>query len=267
MAGNRTPVVFVHGLWLHSSSWTAWAERFEAAGYRPIMPEWPGVPDTVAEARANPDTQAGNGLAEIVAQHAALIRTLDAPPILIGHSVGGFVVQRLLGDNLAAAAIAICPGQIKGVKAIGPAQARSAFAFLRNPANTRRSVSLNAKQFRYAFANAVSQDESDELFERWTIPSPARPLFQLALGNFQPRSPASVAVGNQHRGPLLFMSGRRDHTVPDVLTRAAVKRYRGSRASTEYRAYDDRGHSLIVDSGAPRLMTDALDWLAGKGLR
>lgn len=263
---NRTPVMFIHGLWLHSTSWEGWAERFREAGFEPILPEWPNVPDTVSEARKHPDQQGGVGLREISNHHADIIRRLDKKPILIGHSVGGFIAQHLLGQGLAAAAVAICPGQIKGVFAIAPAQAKSAFSFLINPANTKRAVSLNRKQFRYAFANAVSQAESDEMFEKWTMPSPARPLFQLALGNFIPNSPAKVNTSNTTRGPLLLMSGKLDHTVPDVLTRSTFKQYRRSSASTEYKRFEDRGHSLICDSGWPELADYSISWLNSKGL-
>ncbi|ATZ26349.1 Alpha/beta hydrolase family protein [Streptomyces lavendulae subsp. lavendulae] len=261
MAARPTPVVFIHGLWLHSTSWEGWADVFRDAGYEPVLPEWPGVPPTVAEARLRGDDQAGVGLTEIADAHARVIRELDAPPVLVGHSVGGFIAQHLLGEGLGAAAVAICPGQIRGVKAIGPAQARSTFAFLSNPANTRRAVSLSPEQFRYAFANAVPEHESDELYEKWTIPSPARPLFQLALGNFTPHSPARVDTANRTRGPLLLLSGKLDHTVPDILTRATLKRYRHSAAITEYRRFDDRGHSLIVDHGWPELADASLTWL------
>ncbi|ARZ72183.1 alpha/beta hydrolase [Streptomyces albireticuli] len=264
---TRTPVMFIHGLWLHSSSWQGWADKFRDAGYEPMTPEWPNVPDSVAEARRHPDRQAGVGLAEISRQHATAIRDLGGvKPVLVGHSVGGFIAQHLLGQGLAAGAVAICPGQIKGVKAVGPAQAKATFAFLGNPANTKRAVSLDAGQFRYAFANAVSREESDELFEKWTIPSPARPLFQLALSNFARHSPAKVDTHNNNRGPLLLLSGKLDHTVPDVLTRSTFKRYRESSALTEYQRFDDRGHSLIVDSGWPEVADASLTWLADQGL-
>ncbi|MET7303632.1 alpha/beta hydrolase [Embleya sp. NPDC005575] len=265
MTTKRTPVLFIHGLWLHSTSWRSWAERFREAGYEPLMPEWPGVPATVLAARRQPEQQGGVGLAEISEAHVRVIRELASPPVLIGHSVGGFIAQQLLGEGLAAAAVAICPGRIKGVK-VGPAQAKSTFAFLRNPANTQRAVSLSQAQFRYAFANTVSLKESEDLFAAWTIPSPARPLFQLALGNFTPNSAARVATGNQSRGPLLLLSGKLDHSVPDVLTRATFKQYGKSRATTEYRCFDDRGHSLIVDRGWPDIAEASLTWLADAGL-
>ncbi len=263
---SPTPVMFIHGLWLHSTSWQPWADMFAQAGYDPLTPEWPGVPTTVAEARANPESQAGTGLAEISQHHARIIRELGTKPVLVGHSVGGFIAQHLLGQGLGAGAVAICPGQIRGVKAVGPAQAKSTFAFLSHPGNTKRSVSLDADQFRYAFANAVTPEESDELFERWTIPSPARPLFQLALANFARSSPARVNTHNGNRGPLLLLSGKLDHTVPDVLTRSTFKQYRKSGAATEYRRFDDRGHSLIVDSGWPGVADTALAWLREKQL-
>ncbi|MET9881792.1 alpha/beta fold hydrolase [Streptomyces sp. NPDC006430] len=260
-ARHRTPVMFIHGLWLHSTSWQGWADTFSDAGYEPLLPEWPGEPDTVAEARRRPDDQAGVGLVEISDAHARMIRALPAPPVLVGHSVGGFIAQHLLGEGLAAAAVAICPGQIKGVMAIAPAQARSTFAVLRDPGNTRRAISLNREQFRYGFANAVTEQESDELFEEWTVPSPARPLFQLALGNFTPHSPARVDTRNETRGPLLLLSGKLDHTVPDLLIRSTYKQYRHSRATTEFQCFEDRGHSLIIDHGWPDLARASLSWL------
>lgn len=261
MTAGRTPVMFVHGMWLHPTSWQAWADRFQAAGYDPIMPGWPGVPDTIAGARENPDSQAGNGLTEIAEHLTKFAATLHAKPILIGHSVGGFIVEKLLGDNVGRAAIAISPAQLKGVKAVGTGQLKSVFPILSHPSNRHKAVSLDAAQFKSSFANMLSQRESDALFGAWTMPSPARPLFELAFSAVEPHSPAEVNTKNDNRGPLLLMAAKHDHTVDQVLVHSAFKRYRNSRAVTELIDYDDRGHSLTVDRGAPQLMDDALTFL------
>ena len=261
MADDKTPVMFVHGMWLHPTSWQLWAERFAAAGYEPVAAAWPGVADTVAATRTNPDAQAGNGLDEIADHLTQFAATLHSKPILIGHSVGGFLVERLLGDDVGRAAIAISPAQIKGVKAVGLGQAKSLFSILSHPGNRHKAVSLNPEQFKASFANALSQQESDELYEKWTTPSPARTLFQLALSAVEPHSPAAVKTANEGRGPLLLMAAKQDRTVDQVLVHSAFKQYRKSSAVTELIDYDDRGHSLTVDSGATKLIDDSLAWL------
>ncbi len=262
---STTPVVFIHGLWLHSTSWGPWAEMFQAAGYSTYTPEWPGAADTVEETRAHPEAQAGKGLTEIIAAHAEFLQTLDAKPILIGHSFGGLIVQSLMGESLGAAGVAIDPAQIRGVLPLPLAQLRSAFPALGDPRNYKKAVSLTEPQFRYAFANAVSEDEARQLYDAWTIPSPARPLFEGAAANFNPHSPAKVHTHNNTRGPLLFISGTQDHTVPDVVTRAAYKKYQHSSAITDLRQVP-RGHSLTIDSGWREVAQIAMDWLQAHGL-
>ncbi len=265
MAASKTPVVFIHGLWLHSSSWQPWAELFQAAGHPTYTPEWPGVPDTVEAARAHPEAQAGKGLVEIIKAHADFLLTLDEKPIIIGHSFGGLIVQSLMGESLGAAGVAIDPAQIRGVLPLPIAQLRSALPGLSNPLNYKKSVSLTEGQFRYGFANAVSEEESKELYDEWTIPSPARPLFEAAMANFNPHSPAKVHTHNNTRGPLLLISGRQDHTVPDVVTRSAYKLYKHSTAVTDLKQFD-RGHSLTIDSGWREIAQAALDWLESHDL-
>ena len=200
-SSTKAPVMFVHGLWLHATSWTPWIERFAAAGYDATAPRWPDEADTVDATRADPDAQAGHGIDDVVEHHAALIAALDQPPILIGHSFGGTIVERLLTSGLGVAGIAIDAAPIKGVLPVPISSLRSAFPVLKNPANTHRTVALTAEQFRYGFGNAIPQEESDQLWEQWTIPSPGRPIFQSATANLTPHSEAKVDTRNDDRGP------------------------------------------------------------------
>ncbi len=255
------PAVFVHGLWLHATSWQPWLDLFAERGYDPIAPGWPYEPPTIEEAREQPEAVAGLGIEKVADHYAGIIEGLSEPPVIIGHSFGGLIAQKLLGRNLAAAAVAIDPAQIRGVRVLPLAQLRSAAAVLGNPANRKKAVSLTEAQFRYGFGNAVSQDESDVLFERWTIPSPARPLFEASAANFVSHSPAAVDTHNARRGPLLLISGGKDHTVPDATTRSTFKQYRHSSAVTELKQFPDRGHSLVVDSGWKEIADASLTWL------
>jgi pimeloyl-ACP methyl ester carboxylesterase len=256
-----TPVIFIHGLWLHATSWEPWIDLFQHEGYAPSAPGWPGDPDTVEEARANPESIADHGIDDVVEHYAAIIRELPVLPILIGHSFGGMIAQKLLGRNLAAAAVAIDAAQIKGVLPLPLSALRATLPVFKNPGNKHKAVSLTAEQFRFAFGNAVSEQESAELYERWTIPAPGKPLFEAAAANFNPHSPAKVDTANELRGPLLLMTGGKDHTVPESVTRATLKQYRHSDAVTDITDFPDRGHSLTIDSGWREVADTALTWL------
>ncbi|WP_328436697.1 alpha/beta hydrolase [Streptomyces sp. NBC_00457] len=255
------PVVFVHGLWLHSTSWRPWIDLFREEGYAPSAPGWPGDPDTVEEARQNPESVAGYGIDEVVEHYAALIAALPVRPIVIGHSFGGMIAQKLLGQDRVAAAVAIDAAQIKGVLPLPLSALRATFPVFKNPANKRRSVSLSAEQFRFAFGNAISEEESTALYESWTIPAPGKPLYEAASANFNPHSPARVDTENSGRGPLLLISGGKDHTVPEVVTRATLKQYRHSAAVTDIISFPDRGHSLTIDGGWRQVADTVLTWL------
>ena len=265
MTATRIPVLFIHGLWLHASSWDPWVERFTEAGYAPVAPGWPGVPETVELARANPDSIAGHGIEEVAAHYAGIIGQLPAPPVIIGHSFGGMIAEKLLGQDLGAAAVAIDAAQIKGVRALPLSSLRATLPVFKNPANAHRAVSLTAEQFRYGFGNAISPQESDALYERWAIPAPGKPLFEAASANFSLHSPAQVATGNSGRGPLLLVMGGKDHTVPEAITRSTLKQYRGSDAVTDLVEFPDRGHSLTIDGGWPAVADESLSWLAKQG--
>ena len=261
-----TPVVFIHGLWLHATSWQQWVDLFADNGYAPVAPGWPGEPDTVAEAREHPELVANVGIADAAEHYAQIAAGLGSKPILIGHSFGGLLTERLLGEDVGIAGVAIDPAQIKGVLPLPLAQLRSGLPGLGNPANLHKAVSLTKAEFRYGFGNAVSEEESDSLYEQWNIPSPAKPLFQAAAANFALHSEAKVNTDNSARGPLLLISGLEDHTVPDVVTRSTLKQYRHSTAVTELKQFEGRGHSLTVDSGSMEVAHAVLDWLKTNGL-
>lgn len=263
---SAQPVLFIHGLWLHATSWSAWIDVFTEAGYDTFAPGWPGDPDTVADARANPSSIADHGIDDVVEHYAKIIEGLPTKPILIGHSFGGMIAQRLLGEDRAAAAVAIDAAQIKGVLPLPLSALRATLPVFKNPANKHRAVSLTAEQFRFAFANAVPEQESNELFERWAIPAPGRPLFEAASANFNPHSPAKVATDNSGRGPLLLVMGGQDHTVPETITKATLKQYRHSEATTDILEFADRAHSLTIDHGWQDVADASLTWLKTQGL-
>jgi pimeloyl-ACP methyl ester carboxylesterase len=265
MTTDRTPVVFIHGLWLHATSWAPWVELFRDTGYEPIAPGWPGDPDTVEAARANPDALADHGIDEVTGHYAKIIEQLLTRPVLVGHSFGGMIAEKLLGEDYGAGAVASDAAQIKGVLPLPLSALHSTLPVFKNPANKHKAVSLTAEQFRYSFGNAISEEESNDLYQRWAIPAPGRPLFEAAAANFELHSPAKVNTRNESRGPLLLVMGGRDHTVPEVITKAALKQYRHSDAITELTEFPDRGHSLTIDSGWRAVADQCLAWLGEQG--
>jgi pimeloyl-ACP methyl ester carboxylesterase len=260
-----SPVLFIHGLWLHATSWEQWLGRFRDEGYEPQAPGWPGDGETVEASRANPDAIGDHGIDDVVAHFAGIIEALPEAPILIGHSFGGMIAQKLLGQDRALAAVAIDAAQIKGVLPLPLSALRATLPVFRNPANRHRSVSLTPEQFRFAFGNAVSEEESLALHERWTIPAPGKPLFEAAAANFDPHSPAKVDTANEVRGPLLLITGGKDHTVPEAVTKATLKQYRHSEATTDILEFEDRAHSLTIDHGWREVADASLSWLRAQG--
>jgi alpha-beta hydrolase superfamily lysophospholipase len=264
MSGTR--VIFIHGLWLHASSWEPWIDFFRAEGYDPVAPGWPGDPETVELARANPDAIANHGIDDITEHYATIISEGRDQPILIGHSFGGMIAEKLLGEDLGAAAIGIEAAQIKGVLPLPLSALHATLPVFRDPANIHRAVALTAEQFRFSFGNAVSPAESDALWARWAIPAPGRPLFEAATANFRLHSPDKVNTANTERGPLLLTMGGQDHTVPEAITKSTVKQYRHSGAVTDLIEFPDRGHSLTIDSGWRDVAAGCLTWLRQQGL-
>jgi non-heme chloroperoxidase len=260
-AAGRAPVVFVHGLWLLPTSWDRWAELFEKNGYTALTPGWPDDPETVAEAKAHPEVFANKSVGDVADHFEDVIRALEKKPAIIGHSFGGLLTQILAGRGLAAASVAIDPAPFRGVLPLPISSLKSASPVLRNPANYHRAVPLTYEQFRYSFANAVSEDEAKQLYEEFAVPAPGAPLFQAATANFNPWTEAKVDSKNPDRGPLLIISGEKDHTVPWAIANAAYKRQRRNPGVTEIVKVPNRGHSLTIDHGWREVADTALKFV------
>ena len=249
-ADERRPVVFVHGLWLLPSSWDRWAAHFEQAGYVAVMPGWPDDPETVEEAKAHPEVFAGKDIGDVVDHSSAVIEKLEKTPVVIGHSFGGLLAQILAGRGLSAATVAIDPAPFRGVLPLPTSALRSAHPVLGHPGNRHRAVPLTYDQFRYAFANAVDEREAATLYETYSVPGSGAPIFQAAAANFNPWTDAKVKSKNPERGPLLVISGEKDHTVPWAIANASFKKQRRNKESvTEIVEMAGRGHSLTIDHG------------------
>ena len=227
-ATGLTPVVFIHGLWLLPSSWDRWAEVFEEAGYTPLTPGWPDDPETVAEANANPEVFAHKTVGQVADHFDEVIRQLTKKPAVIGHSFGGLLAQIIAGRGLAAVTVAVDPAPFRGVLPLPISALKSSRPVLGNPANRNHAVPLTYEQFRFAFANAVGEDE------------------------------AKVDTKNPGRGPLLIISGEKDHTVPWAIANASFKRQQRNEGVTEIVEIPNRGHALTIDNGWREVADTAL---------
>lgn len=256
-----TPIVFIHGQWLHANSWNGWVKFFRRLGYVPAAPGWPGEPDSIEEARLSPEAVAGYGIDEVTRHYARRIAMMDKRPVVIGHSFGGLVAQKLLGEGLAAAAIAIAPMQSQGVLQLPLRQLAAGWPALRNPFRPKRSVSLTAEEFRYSFGNTLSREESTELYTMWSVPSPALPFFQLALASISSQA-TKVNVANAERGPLLLIAAGRDNMAPPSVVHAQhALYYKSSAAVTDLQEFEGRGHSLHIDTGWREIAVFTFNWL------
>jgi pimeloyl-ACP methyl ester carboxylesterase len=260
---HKPPVVFIHGLWIHSASWAPWIELFAEHGYPASAPGWPGDADSVAGTRADPHPLDGIGIEEICRHYAEIIEGMAAVPIIVGHSFGGLIAQELLAHGYGRAAVAIDPAPMKGVKHLPFAQLKSGLPVLGNPANRNRTVALTAGQFKYSFGNALTVDESDSLWDEWTIPGPGRPLFEDASATFSRHSAAAVDTSAARPGPLLLISGSVDHTVPQVVTEDVYHLYgkQPEAGLVDLKIFEGRGHSLTMDHGWREVAETVLTWL------
>jgi pimeloyl-ACP methyl ester carboxylesterase len=260
VSGN-TPVVFIHGLWLLPRSWDRWAELFTEAGYAPLTPDWPDDPETVEEARANPEVLAKKSLGQIADHTTEVMRGLDKKPVLIGHSTGGLLAQMLAGRGLAAATVAIDPGIFRGVLPLPASVLKGVGPFLLNPLTRGRALTLTFDQFTYGWANALDEKEAKELYDTYHVAASGLALVQMGNANLNPWTEAKVDTKNPDRGPLLIIDGEKDHTVPWAIANASYKRQKRNPGVTEIVKIPNRGHALTIDHGWREVAQTALDFI------
>jgi pimeloyl-ACP methyl ester carboxylesterase len=260
-ASGNTPVVFIHGLWLLPSSWDNWAEFFKKAGYAPLTPDWPDDPETVEEARANPEVLAGKKLGEVADHTAEVIAALERKPAVMGHSTGGLLAQLIADRALSAATVAIDPGPFRGVLPLPYSTLKVSAPILRNPLNRGRAITLTFDQFKYGWANALDEEEARRLYDTYHVAAPGVALMQMANANLNPFTEAKVDTKNRERGPLLIIEGDDDHTVHPAIAKAAYKRQRRNEGVTELKTIPNRGHALTIDSGWREVAQTALDFV------
>ncbi|MFD3457478.1 alpha/beta hydrolase [Streptomyces sp. NPDC058691] len=259
-ANEAGTIVLIHGLWVNPRSWEGWKQYYEGRGYRVMAPAWPGLDREVEELRRDPSGIAGVGLLEVVDHYERIIRALPHPPILVGHSFGGTVVQILLDRGLGSAGVAIDSAAVKGVLPLPLSTLRSAWPVLGNPANKNKAVALTARQFHYAITNTLDESQSDAHYQRYAVPGSARVLFQGAFANFNPRAATRVDFRNSRRAPLLFIAGEADHIVPPKVNKANWRLYRKSSAVTDYQEFPGRSHFIIGQDGWREVADYALNW-------
>jgi pimeloyl-ACP methyl ester carboxylesterase len=260
MTSDTNTIVLVHGLWVTPRSWTRFRGYYEARNYRVLTPPWPRLVGDVEDVRRDPSALNGLGIKECVDHYDSIIRNLDEPPIIMGHSFGGLFVQMLLDRGLGAAGVAIDGAQAKGVLRLPAAQIRALSPVLLNPANRKRTVALTYKEFRYGFANTMSEADARAAFEAEAIPSPGRPVFEAGLANLNPRAVTKVNYRNDTRAPLLLIAGSDDHTVPAAVNRSNYHKYHRSKAVTSFKEFPGRSHLTIAQTGWEEVADYALSW-------
>ncbi len=260
-ASGKPPVMFIHGLWLLPSSWDNWAKVFEEAGYTALMPGWPDDPETVGEAQQHPEVFARKTVGQVADHFEDVSRKLDGTPVVIGHSFGGLLAQILAGRGVAKATVAVDPAPFRGVLPLPISSLKAASPALGNPANRHRAVPLTYEQFRYAFANAVGEEEAKQLYDTYCVPASGTPIFQAAAANLNPWTEVKVKSKNPQRGPLLIISGEQDHTVPPAISNASYKKQKRNKGVTEIKEMKGRGHSLTIDHGWREVAETALQFV------
>lgn len=260
MTAETKTIVLIHGLWMTPLSWEHWIQRYTEKGYKVLAPAWPGMERDIEEIRRDASNLGSLGVTQIVDHYDGIIRGLEEPPIIMGHSFGGLFTQILLDRGLGAAGVAIDSAPVKGILLLPFSTLRVSFPALSNPFNFHKVAALTPEQFHYAFGNLLSEEESRRVYERYAVPGPDHVLFQAGLANFNPEAPTAVDFHNDDRPPLLLIAGGKDHIAPASLTQANYRLYCKSRAVTDYKEFPERSHYTLGQPGWEEVADYALDW-------
>ena len=254
-------IVLIHGLWVTPRSWEKWVEHYESKGYRVLAPAYPGLEVEVEALREDPSPIEALRVPAIVEHLENIVGELDSPPIIMGHSMSGLLTQILLDHGYGAAGVAIDSVPAEGIKVVPVSQIRSVFPILRNPANRMKAVGFTPEQFHYAFANTLSEEESQEVYYRYHIPAPGRLVWGGVLANFTPgHQDTYVDFRNEDRAPLLFIAGEEDNLMPPAVNESNVKHYRHTKSVTDYKEFPGRSHYIVGQEGWEEVADYALEW-------
>ncbi len=255
---NLTPdtIVLIHGLWMTPRSWEKWIERYESRGYRVLAPSWPGLEGDVDALRADPTPLSQLSAEKILAHYEKIIRELDSPPIIMGHSFGGAFAQILVDRGLGAAGVSIDGATVRGIPDLPVSTLKATAHVLANPLNRGKAVPFSEKHFKYAFGNTMSEDESRRAWERYAVPAAARVLFEGAMANLNRKTPFKVDWNGTDRAPMLFIGGGEDHVIPAKVSRKIAAKYGGS----DYKEFPARSHFTAGEAGWEEVADFALSW-------
>jgi pimeloyl-ACP methyl ester carboxylesterase len=258
-AAAGPPIVLIHGMWMTPHSWEPWIDHYADRGYHAIAPGWPGI-ESPEQVRRDPSPLEGLGIKAVVDHYEGIVRGLDRPPIVIGHSFGGLVTQLLLDRGLGAAGVAIGTAPPKGVLLLPPSTLRSGLPGLKNPFNRNGLAPLTEEQFRWRFTNTLSREESDSIYREQYIPGTNRAFFEAAYAALSPSSPVAVNLRNPTRAPLLLIVGEHDHISPPALNKSVLKLQSRAPSATESKEYAGRTHFMAGMDGWEEIADDALNW-------
>jgi pimeloyl-ACP methyl ester carboxylesterase len=250
-------IVLIHGLWMTPRSWEHWKERYESRGYTVLAPAWPGMEVEVEALNADPDIVAGLDIEQIVDSYEKVIRNLDRPPVIMGHSFGGAFTQILLDRHLGAVGVGVSSATVKGILDLPWSTVKSsAPALLKSKG---KAVGLTPKEFHYAFANTMSEEESNAIHARYAVPGPTTVLHEGAFANFHRNPPTKVEFSHEGRAPMLLIGFGEDHVIPAKVSKHQEAKYDDEVTITDYKLFEGRPHF----PGAPgweEVADYALDW-------